>query len=165
MPDQTIAPRTVKDPSYADAIIPLVILIALIAGSVILYGARAVEGPMQVALILSSMCAMIIILKNGHSWNDIVASGSVALASVASAISILLAVGALIGAWNMSGTIPTIVFYGIQLLQPSYFYLATALLCAAVSLCTGSSWTTVGTVGVGLIGIATDRKSVCRERV
>jgi NhaC family Na+:H+ antiporter len=155
MPDQTIAPRTVKDPSYADAIIPLVILIVLIAGSVILYGARAVEGPMQVALILSSMCAMIIILKNGHSWNDIVASGSVALASVASAISILLAVGALIGAWNMSGTIPTIVFYGIQLLQPSYFYLATALLCAAVSLCTGSSWTTVGTVGVGLIGIAT----------
>jgi NhaC family Na+:H+ antiporter len=152
-PETTASPN-VKKPSYADCIIPLVVLIALISGSVTLYGARAVEGPMQVALILSSMCAMIIILKNGHSWNDIVESGSAALASVASAISILLAVGALIGAWNMSGTIPTIVFYGIQLLQPSYFYVATAILCAMVSLCTGSSWTTVGTIGVGLVGIA-----------
>src|SRR5262249_22821347 len=71
-----------------------------------------------------------------------------------SAIFILLAVGALIGVWNMSGTIPTLVYYGIQWISPSWYYLTTALVCAAVSLSIGSSWTTAGTIGVGLVGIA-----------
>lgn len=76
------------------------------------------------------------------------------MASVTSAIFILLAVGALIGTWNMSGTIPTLVYYGIQILQPSWFYVASAMICGVVSMAIGSSWTTVGTLGVGLVGIA-----------
>jgi len=154
MANQPITSRNTKEPSYADAIIPLVTLIILIAGSVSLFGAAAVEGPMQVALILSVMVTSFIILKNGHPWESIVKSSQAALSSLASPIFILLAVGALIGAWNMSGTIPTLVVYGIQLLRPSYFYLATALICGVISLGTGSSWTTAGTIGVGLIGIA-----------
>jgi Na+:H+ antiporter, NhaC family len=154
MDEQPTIPHAVKEPSYLDTIIPLVTLIVLIAGSVFLFGARAVDGPMQVALVLCAMVATMIILKNGNTWQDIVKSGQAALASVASAISILLAVGALIGTWNMSGTIPTLVFYGIQILQPGFFYVATAVLCAVVSMSTGSSWTTVGTIGVGLMGVA-----------
>jgi Na+:H+ antiporter, NhaC family len=154
MADQPTETHNIQGPSYADAIVPLITLIVLIAGSVSLFGPAAVDGPMQVALILSVMVTSFIILKNGHSWDSIVKSSQSALSSLASPIFILLAVGALIGAWNMSGTIPTLVFYGIQLLRPSYFYLATALICGAISLGTGSSWTTAGTIGVGLVGIA-----------
>ena len=68
---------------------------------------------------------------------------------------ILLAVGALIGTWNLSGTIPTLVYYGIQLLSPSWYYPATALICGVIAMSIGSSWTTAGTIGVGLVGIAT----------
>ena len=154
MSDQPTESRNIKEPSYVDAIVPLVTLIVLIAGSVSLFGSAAVDGPMQVALILSVMVTSFIILKNGHSWESIVKSSQSALSSLASPILILLSVGALIGAWNMSGTIPTLVFYGIQLLRPSYFYLATAVICGVISLGTGSSWTTAGTIGVGLVGIA-----------
>ena len=147
-------PRATKEPSYLDAIIPLVVLITLIAGSVYLFGLGAIEGPTQVGLILSTMVAAIIILKNGHPWNEIAASGGRGIASIVSAIFILLAVGALIGTWNMAGTIPTLVHYGIQLLQPNWFYPATAMICAIISVGIGSSWTTAGTIGVGLVGIA-----------
>ena len=68
------------------------------------------------------------------------------------AIFILLAVGALIGTWNMAGTIPTVVDYGVQLLNPSIFFLATAAICAIVGMVTGSSWTTAGTLGVAFVG-------------
>jgi NhaC family Na+:H+ antiporter len=68
---------------------------------------------------------------------------------------ILLAVGALIGTWNLSGTIPTLVYYGLAVLSPGYFYVATAVICGAVAMSIGSSWTTAGTIGVGLVGIAT----------
>ena len=70
------------------------------------------------------------------------------------AIFILLAVGALIGTWNMAGTIPTVVSYGIALLRPAIFYAAVALICAVVGAVTGSSWTTAGTLGVAFIGMA-----------
>src|SRR5690606_37103643 len=80
--------------------------------------------------------------------------GQGAMASITSAIFILLAVGALIGTWNLSGTIPTLVYYGIQILSPGWFYAASALICGAIALSIGSSWTTAGTIGVGLVGIA-----------
>lgn len=155
MDDETVAPRRVKEPSYADAIIPLVTLAVLIAGSVFLFGTAAIDGPLQVALIFSSVVASLIVLKNGHSWDDIGKAEQKAIASVVTAIFILLAVGALIGAWTLSGTIPTLAYYGLQLLQPRYLFLATALVCAVISIGIGSSWSTAGTVGVGLVGIAT----------
>jgi NhaC family Na+:H+ antiporter len=146
--------RRIKEPSYFDAIAPLLLLIVLIGGSVYLFGVDAIAGPAPLALVLCSMAVSLIILKNGHPWEEIAASGGRAISSIVSAIFILLAVGALIGAWNMSGTIPTMVYYGIQVLQPSWFYMATALVCGLVALSIGSSWTTVGTIGVGLVGIA-----------
>jgi NhaC family Na+:H+ antiporter len=119
-----------------------------------LFGLGAIDGPVQVALILSAMVAAMVALKNGNPWSAVSAAEGKALASVSGAIFILLAVGALIGTWNMAGTIPTLVYYGIKLLQPSWFYLAAAVICAVVSVAIGSSWTTAGTIGVGLVGIA-----------
>jgi len=87
--DQPYTSRSVKEPSYADAIVPLVTVIALLAGSVFLFGAASVDGPMQVALILSAMVASFIILKNGHSLESIVKCSQSARSSIASPIFIL----------------------------------------------------------------------------
>jgi Na+:H+ antiporter, NhaC family len=154
MADEPLTPRSVKEPSYADAIIPAVTLIVLIAGAVFLFGLDALDGAVQVALLLSTTVTSLIILKNGHSWDEIVQSGQHSLASITRPVFILLSIGGLIGTWNMSGTIPTMVYYGIHLLHPGYFYVATLLICSVISLSIGSSWTTAGTIGVGLVGLS-----------
>jgi Na+:H+ antiporter, NhaC family len=146
--------RPVRDPSLSDAIVPLVTLAGLIAGSLALFGLDALDGPIQVALVMSALVAGVIAMKNGHTWEDVEHAGRGALSSVTSAIFILLAVGALIGVWNLSGTIPTLVYYGIQILSPTWYFAATALICGVIALSIGSSWTTAGTIGVGLVGVA-----------
>ncbi|TWI01108.1 transporter (NhaC family) [Luteimonas cucumeris] len=146
--------RTIRAPSYVDAFVPLLTLVVLIAGSLYLFGLDATKGPLQVALLLSSLVTAAIVLKNGHTWEAIAASAQRGVASVVSAIFILLAVGALIGTWNMSGTIPTMVYYGIKLMHPDWFYVAALVICSVVSLSIGSSWTTAGTIGVGLVGLS-----------
>ncbi|RSM50898.1 Na+/H+ antiporter NhaC [Amycolatopsis balhimycina DSM 5908] len=146
--------RAVRRPSLVDAVVPIVTLVVLIGGALALFGLGALDGPLQVALVLCAMVAALVVLKNGHRWEDIQVSAQRAVASITSAIFILLAVGALIGTWNLSGTIPTLVYYGIQVLSPSWYYAATALICGIVAMSIGSSWTTAGTIGVGLVGIA-----------
>jgi Na+:H+ antiporter, NhaC family len=129
-------------------------LALLIGGSLVLFGLDALDGPIQVALVVCAMVAGLIAMKNGHSWQQVEHAAQGSVASVTSAIFILLAVGALIGVWNLSGTIPTLVYYGIQLLSPGWYYAASALICGVVAMSIGSSWTTAGTIGVGLVGIA-----------
>ena len=119
-----------------------------------LFGLDALDGPIQVAMILCCAVAALIGLKNGYKWLAVQEAGQAALSSISSALFILLAVGALIGTWNLSGTIPTLVYYGIQILSPGYFYVAGAVICGVVALSIGSSWTTAATIGVGLVGIA-----------
>ncbi|MEV0095026.1 Na+/H+ antiporter NhaC [Streptomyces sp. NPDC050738] len=144
----------VREPSLMDAILPMLVLMVLVAGSLALFGLDALDGPIQVALILCAMAAALIAMKNGHSWSAIQGAGQGALASITSALFILLSVGALIGVWNLSGTIPTLVYYGIQILSPSWYYAASAVICGAIAMSIGSSWTTAGTIGVGLVGVA-----------
>jgi Na+:H+ antiporter, NhaC family len=146
--------RPVRDPSLVDAVVPLVTLAVLIAGSLALFGLDALDGPIQVALVMCAMVAALIALKNGHTWEEVQRAGQGAMSSITSAIFILLAVGALIGVWNLSGTIPTLVYYGIQILSPGWYYAATALICGVIAMSIGSSWTTAGTIGVGLVGVA-----------
>ena len=155
MADEPLTPRSIKEPSYADAIIPAVTLIVLIAGAIFLFGLDALDGPVQVALIFCDILVALIITKNGHSWDDVAKSAQAAMGSVTTPFFILFGIGALIGTWNMSGTIPTMVYYGIHLLHPAYFYVATLVICTVISLGIGSSWTTAGTIGVGLVGLAT----------
>lgn len=148
-------PEGVRSPSLFDAIAPLALLAVLIAGSLALFGLDALDGPIQVALVLCAAFAGLIVLKNGYHWEDVQGAGQEAMASITSAMFILLAVGALIGTWNLSGTIPTLVYYGLQILSPGWYFAATAIICGVVALSIGSSWTTAATVGVGLVGIST----------
>lgn len=147
--------RLVKEPSLLDALIPLGALVVLIGGAILLFGLKALDGPIPAALIICVMVAALVIMKNGHPWKDIEASAARALTSITSAIYILLAVGALIGTWCLSGTIPTLVYYGIRALSPGWYYAAATLICGVIAMSIGSSWTTAGTIGVGLIGVAT----------
>ena len=107
----------IKPPSLLDALIPTITLVILLAGSIILYGDAGIEGPIQVALILTSIVAMAIGLKNGHVWADMGRAAVEGIASAMGAIFILLGVGALVGTWSMAGTIATLVHLGVQFLD------------------------------------------------
>jgi Na+:H+ antiporter, NhaC family len=144
----------IRTPSLIDACIPAVALIALLAVSYFLYGEKAAQGPNQIALLFCGLIGAGVAVKNGVSWSGIRQAVIDGIASALSAIFILLAVGALIGTWALSGTIVTMVYYGLQVLSPHYFYASAALICAAVATGVGSSWTVAGTIGIGLIGIA-----------
>jgi Na+:H+ antiporter, NhaC family len=137
-----------------DAILPVIVLIALIAVTIWLFGVSATDGPLQVALLLSASFAALVAFKNGYTAPAIADAAVGGVTTAMGAIFILLAVGALIGTWNMAGTIPTVVDYGIRLLNPNIFFLATAAICALVGMATGSSWTTAGTLGVAFVGMA-----------
>jgi Na+:H+ antiporter, NhaC family len=143
-----------RPPSMVDAVLPVVVMILLIAMTIVLFGVDATNGPLQVALMMSAAFASLIALKNGFTSAAIADAAVGGVTTAVSAIFILLAVGALIGTWNMAGTIPTVVDYGVQLLNPSVFFVATAAICAIVGMVTGSSWTTAGTLGVAFVGMA-----------
>jgi NhaC family Na+:H+ antiporter len=107
-----------------------------------------------VALFTSAVVAALVALKNGHTAARIRDATVGGIASGMSALFILLAVGSLIGTWNMAGTIPTVVYYGLDLLSPTWFYPATAIVCGLVGLAIGSSWTTAATLGVAFVALA-----------
>jgi NhaC family Na+:H+ antiporter len=150
-PERSGPPRP---PTTLDAILPIVVLIALIATTIAIYGVAATDGPLQVALFLSAAFASLIAFKNGHTVAAVADAAVGGVTTAMGAIFILLAVGALMGTWNMAGTIPTVVHFGIGLLTPTLFFFATAAVCALVGVVTGSSWTTAGTLGVAFVGMA-----------
>jgi NhaC family Na+:H+ antiporter len=153
-PGTTKPPQAGREPTMLDAVLPIVVLIGLLAITIVLFGIDATNGPLQVALLLSAAFASLIAFKNGYTVAGVADAAVGGVSSAIGAIFILLAVGALIGTWNMAGTIPTIVDYGIALVSPSWFYFAAAAVCALVGLVTGSSWTTAGTLGVAFVGMA-----------
>ena len=136
------------------ALIPILFLVGLLACSVYLFGADSSYGANQVALVLTACVAALVGRRVGISWseaqNGIIDGIAVGLAP----ILILLAVGMLIGSWILSGTVPAMIYYGVQVLNPTIFYAASAAICAIVALSIGSSWTVAGTLGIGLMGIA-----------
>src|SRR3954449_4781476 len=143
-----------RAPTLLDALLPIVVLIALLATTIVLFGIGATNGPLQVALLLSAAFASLMAFKNGYTVAGVADAAVGGVTSAVGAIFILLAVGALIGTWNMAGTIPTVVDIGIRLLSPTWFYLATAVVCALVGMVTGSSWTTAATLGVAFVGMS-----------
>jgi NhaC family Na+:H+ antiporter len=144
-----------RPPSTLEAWIPVAALVGLIVLGVGLYGGDLTAGPVQVALILCAILAGLIGRKNGHSMETLAKAAVDAISTAMGAIFILLAVGALIGTWNMSGTVATMVHVGIRVLDADWFYLAATLVCAGVALGIGSAWTVIGTLGVALMAIAT----------
>src|SRR6187551_193768 len=144
----------VRRPSLLDSILPILVLIGLLALTIALFGVSATDGPLQVALLLSAAFASLIAFKNGFSVTAVADAAVRGVTAAMSAVFILLAVGALIGTWNMAGTIPTVVDYGIAVVSPTWFYVTAAVVCAVVGLVTGSSWTTAGTLGVAFVGMS-----------
>ncbi len=147
------APET-REPSLLDALIPVVALVGLIGLTIWLFGADATGGPLQVALFGSTVVAGAIAKKNGMSTARVRDAAIGGVSSALGAVYILLAVGALIGAFNMAGTIPTVVYYGVGLLTEEWFYPATLFVCGIVGLAIGSSWTTAATLGVAFVALA-----------
>lgn len=143
-----------KEASLADALVPIIILIILLGSSVYLFEDNSSYGPNQIALLVAMGIAAIVGMKNGYSWEDIEKGIVKGISRSLGAILILLAVGSLIGTWMLAGTVPTLIYYGLDLLNPAFFYAATCLICAIVAMSIGSSWTTAATVGVALMGIA-----------
>ena len=133
---------------------PIVLLILMLATSVYLFGSDASYGANQIALVLATAITALVGQRTGLRWRDaqegIVDGIGVGLGPTL----ILLAVGMLVGTWILSGTVPTMIYYGVQILNPSIFYAASAMICAIVALSIGSSWTVAGTLGIGLMGIA-----------
>ena len=146
--------RKIKAPTLLDALIPVLFLVSLLTLSVYLYGDDSSYGANQIALILAAGLAAIIGVKNGHGWKVIEEGIVTGISTALGAILILLAVGSLIGTWILAGTVPTMIYYGLQIMHPSFFYVSACLICILVSVSIGSSWTTAGTIGVALIGIS-----------
>ena len=136
------------------ALIPLGVLIALLSLNVFIFGADAILGPSQVTLLVAAGLTILLsmwLYKTPWSAFEKAIAGKVG--DVASAIVILLLIGAISGTWTMSGIVPAFICYGIHIISPKVFLLTACVLCAIVSVMTGSSWTTIATVGVALLGI------------
>lgn len=147
-----------KSVNLLQAFIPIFFLIALLAYNVLLVydgdNDDPTFGPNQFILLLSGGVAALVGTLNGVSYKKILEDIAKNIKSTAGAILILLLVGALAGTWLLSGVIPVMVYYGLQILHPSIFLAACVIICSLISVSTGSSWTTTATVGIALIGIA-----------
>lgn len=146
--------KTPRGASRIDVGVSIISTVLLLSLSVFIFGDESSSGANQIALVIGAVIATIIGIKNGHSWKVIEDNIVTGVATALPAIMILFSVGSLIGVWMLSGTVPTMIYYGLLLLDPSIFYPATCLLCAIAALAIGSSWTVAGTLGIGLIGVA-----------
>lgn len=145
-----------KRPPLYLSLIPVAFLILALAFNVIgVFGDDAVSGSNQVILILSGMLAGGLALTQGKKWDDIFDGISNNIKDTGKALLILLLIGSLSGSWLISGVIPAFIYYGLEILHPSYFLPASALIAAIISLATGSSWSTTATVGIALMGVGT----------
>ncbi|MDT0644162.1 Na+/H+ antiporter NhaC [Zunongwangia sp. F363] len=138
-----------------EALIPVFALILMLGFNVLfVYGDDALSGSNQFILLLGGAVAAIVGYFNKVKFDDMIDEVAANIQSTAGAILILLMVGALAGTWMVSGIIPTMIYYGLQILNPTIFLAATVVICSVISVATGSSWTTSATVGIALIGIA-----------
>ena len=143
-----------KELSIFTALLPVFSLILMLFYNVFfVFGDDALSGSNQFILILGAAVAAIVGFINKTSYQKMLEEVSQNLKSTSGALLILLMVGALSGTWLVSGIIPTMIYYGLQLLNPTFFLVASVLICAIISIATGSSWTTSATVGIALMGI------------
>jgi len=145
---------TPKSPTLLHAFIPIGSLVVMLALSVYLFGDSSSSGPNQIVLTLAAAIAAIVGVRLGYHWGELQRAIIAGISTAMIAILILLSVGGLIGTWLMAGTVPSLIYYGLELLNPQWFFAATCLICAIAALATGSSWTVAGTLGVALIGVS-----------
>jgi len=142
-----------KQPVLIHSLIPIAVLIFLLTVNVMVLGSDAISGANQIALLLAAGVAGIISFRLGFTWVEIEMSIVKSISSAMAAMLILLAIGSLSGTWLLSGIVPAMIYYGLKILNPTFFLVAACIICSIVSLATGSSWSTVATVGIALLGI------------
>ena len=143
-----------RKPSWWASAIPFAVLIVVLAIVIQFFGADALDGANQVALLFAAgVTVAISTLAYKVKWKTLEDAISKNIHTIGSAIIILLFIGAIAGSWMVSGIVPTLICYGMKVITPRLFLFATCIICALVSLMTGSSWTTIATLGVALIGI------------
>lgn len=142
-----------KELSIGEALIPVAALIVMLGFNVYVYGDNALSGSNQFVLLLGAAVAAIVGFFNKVSYQKMMEEVAENIKSTVGAILILLMVGALAGTWLISGIIPSMIYYGLQILSPAIFLPATLIICSIISIATGSSWTTSATVGIALIGV------------
>lgn len=136
------------------SLIPIIVLIALLSLDVSIFGSDSILGASQVALIVASgVCIWLSMWLFKTPWKDFEKAISSNIGNVTTAIVILFLIGAISGTWTMSGVIPTLIYYGVQIISPKIFLVTACVICAIVSVMIGSSWTTIATIGVALLGI------------
>ncbi|RNF34167.1 Na+/H+ antiporter NhaC [Paracoccus methylarcula] len=145
MSEMTKAPR---GPYFWEAVLSMLALVGGISSAIVFY-----EQDPHIPMLLGVMVACIIGLRAGYSWHVIQEGMIGGVTNALQAVIILMIIGILIGIWIMSGVVPTLLYYGLQALSPSYFLAATLVICSITSLATGSSWGTTGTLGIAFMGI------------
>ena len=143
-----------KLPHPLVAAIPVVVLIGLLIVVITLFGSDALSGGSQIALLMGlAVCVTISMVFYHIPWKTFEHQMCKTIGDIAVTLLILLTVGMLSGSWMISGVVPTLIYYGVQILSPKFFLVSACIICALVSLLSGSSWTTVATIGVALLGI------------
>lgn len=146
--------RTPRRPSPLVSILPIAVLISLLFFTIRLLGSDALGGGSQVCLLVATaLCVLVGMAGYGVKWEEYDRAITQNIAGVSTALIILLVIGSLSAAWMLSGVVPTLIYYGVQIIHPQFFLLSTCLICAAISVMTGSSWTTIATIGIALMGI------------
>ncbi len=145
-----------EQPSWWVSLIPFVFLVAVLVLVIKVFGANALDGGSQVALIMAAGVSVAIsMIFYKVPWKEFEEGILDNIRAVGPSILILLLIGAIAGSWMVSGVVPTMIYYGMKVIFPSIFLFATCGICALISIMTGSSWTTIATVGVALVGIGT----------
>lgn len=140
-----------RAPTLLRALLPVGALVVFIGGNALIHGQS--EWAPHIPLILAAAVAALVGLWGGQRWEDIESSIVDGISIGMKAILILCIIGIMIGTWIASGIVPVMIYYGLQVMNPSFFLVASCLICSIVSISTGSSWTTAGTVGIALIGV------------
>lgn len=143
-----------KRPSARLSMLPIAVLVAMLTLTIREFGSSSLEGASQITLLtVSAFCVLVGMLYLNVPWSSFEKAITKNVSSVSSALIILLLIGALSGAWMLSGVVPTLIYYGMQIIHPDIFLASTCVICAFVSVMTGSSWTTIATIGIALMGI------------
>lgn len=141
-------------PSPLLSLLPIAVLVAMLAVTIYLFGSDALGGGSQVCLLAATaVCVLIGMAGYKRRWKHFEKAITNNISGIGTALIILLIIGALSGAWMISGVVPTLIYYGVQIIHPNFFLVSTCLICSIVSVMTGSSWTTIATIGIALMGI------------
>lgn len=142
-----------EKPTLLQSFIPIVFLIIILFINVRIFGDASLDGSNQIILMLSAGVASLVAMRLGINWKDLRQGIVDSISSAMSSMIILLLIGTLAGTWLLSGIVPAMIYYGLQILNPTIFLFAACIVCSIVSVATGSSWTTSATVGIALVGI------------